>query len=150
MHVVNIHVCMQSTHSHKIKINLKFKNCYTKAQASNTWSLRGHIQTCQSSHQKPYIDMMPRVTVEFRIKSNILIFLSGVSLRQVCTGVLRLKKQHSFLDTILWGPHPQPGGGADPQSSVQLPCQRRACLQEVLWSQDSGEITIFSPVSLWG
>jgi hypothetical protein len=29
------------------------------------------------------------------------------------------------------GIHLHPGGGADPQSSVHLPCQRKACLQEV-------------------
>ena len=30
------------------------------------------------------------------------------------------------------GLHLQPGDGADPQSSVHLSCQRRACLQGVL------------------
>jgi hypothetical protein len=46
------------------------------------------------------------------------------------------------------GLHLQPGGGADPQPSVHLPCQRRACLQGVLWPWDSDEIVIFSLVSL--
>jgi hypothetical protein len=59
-------------------------------------------------------------------------FLSGVSLRQVCARKHGPQKQQSFLDMVPTGPHPQPGGGSDPQSSVQLPCQRRACLQEVL------------------
>jgi hypothetical protein len=36
------------------------------------------------------------------------------------------------------------------QSSEHLPHQRRACLQGVLWPQDSGVITIFYPGYLWG
>jgi hypothetical protein len=46
------------------------------------------------------------------------------------------------------GLHLQPGGGADPQSSGKLPWQRRAWLQRLLWLQDSGEIAIFSQVTL--
>ena len=90
--------------------------------------------------------MMPRVTVEFRIKSNILIFLSGVSLRQVCTGVLRLKKQHSLLDSVPSGFHPQPGGRAEPKITVQLPEQRRAGLQRGFCLQDQVRMPSCIPV----
>lgn len=62
--------------------------------------------------------------------------------------VLRLKKQHSLLDSVPSGFHPQPGGRAEPKITVQLPEQRRAGLQRGLLPQDSGEITIFYPRSL--
>jgi hypothetical protein len=60
------------------------------------------------------------------------------------------QKQQSFLDRVPLGLHPQPGGRADPQTSVYLPHQRRAYLQGVIRPQDSSEIAIFSPGSLWG
>ena len=60
----------------------------------------------------------------------------------------RLQKMAEQLGQGPTGLHLHPGDGADPQCSVHFPCQRRACLQEVLCQQDSGEITIFSPVTL--
>jgi hypothetical protein len=42
------------------------------------------------------------------------------------------QKQQKFLDRVPLGLHPQPGGRADPQTSVHLHCKRRACLQRVL------------------
>jgi hypothetical protein len=60
----------------------------------------------------------------------------------------RPQKQNSFLDRASLGLHPQPGGRAEPQSSVRLPCQRRVGLQGGLCPLDSGEITNFYPKSL--
>jgi hypothetical protein len=45
----------------------------------------------------------------------------------------RPQKQQNFLDRVSSGLHPQPGGRAEHQTSVHLPCQRRACLLRVLW-----------------
>ena len=52
-------------------------------------------------------------------------FLSGDSLRQVAQAAEGAEQ----LGQAPTGLHLQPGGGADPQPSVHLPCQRRACLQ---------------------
>jgi hypothetical protein len=45
----------------------------------------------------------------------------------------RPEKQQSLLDRVPWGVHLQPGGEAELQTSVHLPCKRKACLQKVLW-----------------
>jgi hypothetical protein len=49
------------------------------------------------------------------------------------------KKQLSFLDRVNSGYHPQPGGRAETQTSVNIPCQSRVSLQKGLWPWDSGE-----------
>jgi hypothetical protein len=56
--------------------------------------------------------------------------LSETSLRRRAHG---LQTQQSFLDRVISGLHLQPGGGSELQISVYLPCQRRACLEKVLW-----------------
>jgi hypothetical protein len=43
------------------------------------------------------------------------------------------KKQQSFLDRVPSGLNLQPRGGSELQTSVHLPCKRRACLQRLLW-----------------
>ena len=77
-------------------------------------------------------------------------FLSGVSLRQICTGEHITQKQQSFLDRVVRQvPHSQPGGRTNPQYSqysVHFPCQRRVCLQGWFWPQ----VSEGSPFSLWG
>jgi hypothetical protein len=48
-------------------------------------------------------------------------------------GPLRRAQAKETAEHLGQGPtslHLQSGGGDDPQSSVHLPCQRRACLQE--------------------
>ena len=45
------------------------------------------------------------------------------------------QKQQSFLDRVPSGLHLQPRGRTELQTSVYLPCQRRACQQRVLWPQ---------------
>jgi hypothetical protein len=46
-----------------------------------------------------------------------------------CRRVCRLQKQQSFFDKVPSGLRPQPGGRADPQTSMRLPSQRRVGLQ---------------------
>ena len=48
------------------------------------------------------------------------------------------QKQEHFLDRVLLGHLPQPGGRAETQTPGHLYCQRRVSLQGGLWPQDSG------------
>jgi hypothetical protein len=41
------------------------------------------------------------------------------------------QEQQRFLDRVTLGLHPQPGGGVDPQTTVLLSHQKRACPQRV-------------------
>jgi hypothetical protein len=59
--------------------------------------------------------------------------LSQVSQRPFCSGEHSECRSNSFLDRVPSGIHSDPGGWADLQSSVHLPCQRWACTQWVLW-----------------
>ena len=55
--------------------------------------------------------------------------------KEMKAGLLRRGQATEATELLGQGPtglHLQPGDRADPQSSVHLPCQRRACLQRVL------------------
>jgi hypothetical protein len=57
----------------------------------------------------------------------------GLSETSPLRRALRPQKQQSFLDRVPLGLHLQPGGRAELQTSVHLPCKMSACLKRVLW-----------------
>jgi hypothetical protein len=69
-----------------------------------------------------------------RTQARPLSSIPGLSKTSLCRRAHRPKKQQSFLDLVSSGLHPQAGGITEPQTSVYLPCQRRAGLQQVYWS----------------
>jgi hypothetical protein len=54
--------------------------------------------------------------------------IPGLSETSLLRRALRVQKHQSFLDRIPFDFHPQPGGRAEPQTTVYLPHQRKACL----------------------
>jgi hypothetical protein len=98
------------------------------------------IYSCE--HPLLYLSSTDRASQETAISGSCCHFLWCLSK----VGLLRKAQATEATELLGQAPmslHLQQGGGTDPQSSVHLPCQRRACLQGVLWPRDSEEISIF-------
>jgi hypothetical protein len=95
------------------------------AGACSSWDLLASVST----PGRQTVSWIPVVRAHYKIT----IWILGHSETSLCRRAHRLQKQHSFLDRVPLVFHLHPGGRAELQTSVYLPCKRRACLQREFW-----------------